>query len=174
MLHHTRQNRFATRWNTPLESFASCGLHTRLSSFRPPLVCFDRSHTCWAALWFVRRCEKNGSMSFAAKGEDFYWHDIFTNCPKSGKMYNKRWSISWIKHLLTFSRIKRVSLETKFAFHTCTPCKCWWLFFNNHFFLFFLCINIMVFVHREILWEFLSWTFFNLINFTVIRANAKV
>ena len=39
-------------------SSSPSGLLTRLGSFRLPLVFIDGSHTCWAAFWFVWRCEK--------------------------------------------------------------------------------------------------------------------
>ena len=50
---------------------------------------------CWVALWFVRRCEK---MAGWMVDTDV----VFTNCRKDRKMYNKRWRILWIKHLVTF------------------------------------------------------------------------
>ena len=44
--------------STQLGSSTPCGLLIRLGSFRLRLVCIDGSRTCWAALWFIRRCEK--------------------------------------------------------------------------------------------------------------------
>ena len=57
MFHHIRQNQFGTRWKYSAGKFYPMRL-THLGSFRLSLVCIDGSRTCWAALWFVRRCEK--------------------------------------------------------------------------------------------------------------------
>ena len=50
-----------------LGSSTPCGLLTRFGFFWLPLVCIDGSPTCWAALWFVRRCEKIARWMFRGK-----------------------------------------------------------------------------------------------------------
>ena len=63
--------------STQLRSSTSYGLLTRLGSFRLPLVCIDGKRTCWwAALLFVRRCEKMVQWMVRNKRENFYWRDI--------------------------------------------------------------------------------------------------
>jgi len=82
MLHHIRQNQFGTRWKHSAGKFSPCDLLTRLGSFRLSL-CIDGSRTCWA-LWFVRRCEKNGSMNSSRQKEKIFT-GISINCLKDGK-----------------------------------------------------------------------------------------
>ena len=45
--------------STQLGSSTLFRLLTRLGTFRLPFVRVDGSRTCWAALWFIRRSEKN-------------------------------------------------------------------------------------------------------------------
>jgi len=59
-----------------------------LGSFRLSLVCIDGSRTCWAALWFVRRCEKIARWMFCGKRGRFLlaWYPQIAR--KMGKMCN--------------------------------------------------------------------------------------
>ena len=71
-----------------LESYTSCGLLTRLGSFRLPLVSIDGSYTCWATVWFARRCEKMTQWMVRIKREILLlaWYSQITR--KMGKMDN--------------------------------------------------------------------------------------
>ena len=92
---------------TQLVSFSPCGLFTGLGSFRLPFACIDWSRTCWVAPWFVRRCEKMVRRIVHSKMGRFLlaWYLHITR--KMVKIYNKSWSILWIKHFLSFYRIWR-------------------------------------------------------------------
>ena len=80
------------------------------------------SRTCWAAFWFVRRCEKMVRWMVRSKGGRFLpaWYSQSAR-KKMGKMYNKRWSILWIKHCYHSSEFNVFFRGKKSAFHTCTP-----------------------------------------------------
>ena len=83
--------------STQLGSSTPFNLLIRRDSFRLRLVCTDRSPTCWAAFWFVRRCEKMARWMVHSKRGWFLltWYSQIAR--KVGKTYNKRWSILWIK-----------------------------------------------------------------------------
>ena len=102
--------------STQLGSSTLCGLLTRLDYFRLSLISTNRSRTCWAELWFVRRCEKKYRWMVRSKRGRFLltWYSQIAQ--KLGKLYNKRWSIFFIilRNLTCF-------LEEKFAFRTYTP-----------------------------------------------------
>ena len=103
--------------STQLKSYNPRCLLTRLGSFRSPLVCINGLHTCWAAIWFLWRCEEMSRWMFRSKKGRF-----FTRVVRGmGKMYNKRWSILWITNTLYHSPNLTCFLRKKTAFHTCTP-----------------------------------------------------
>ena len=62
-----------------------------------PLLCVDESRTCWTALRFVRRCEKMARWMVRSKRGRFLlaWYSQIAR--KMRKMYNKRWSVLWIR-----------------------------------------------------------------------------
>ena len=88
--------------NTQLGISTQCDLLTRLGSFRSPLVCIDGSRNCQVTLWFVRRCEKMARRMVRSKRGRFLLMLYSQITRKMRKMYNKRWKILWIKHLLLF------------------------------------------------------------------------
>ena len=111
MFHRIRQNRFATHWELSTEKLCIVSLFTGLGSFRLPFACINGSRACWAALWFVRRCEKMTQWMFRSKGGRFLlaWYSEIAR--KMGEIYTKRWSIFWRNHLLLFFGIYRDFLE---------------------------------------------------------------
>ena len=121
MLLHIWQYGLATCRNTQLGSPTPSSLLTKLDIFRLILVCIDGSRTCWAALWFVRRCEKMSRWMVRSKRGRFLlsWHSQITR--KMGKMCNKRWSILWMKHFLSYFRFLTWFFRKKSAFRTKTP-----------------------------------------------------
>ena len=116
---YINQNRFATRWKDVLpratysSDFAPSDYHSFASI---------TSRTCWAALWFIRRCEKMARWTLRSKRERFLlaWYSQISR--KMGKMYNKRWSILWIKHFFHSSKFN-VFFKKKISFYTCTRRK---------------------------------------------------
>ena len=82
------------------------------------------SRTCCAVLCFVRRCEKMARWVVRSKRGRFLltWYSQIAR--KMGEMYNKRWSVLWIKYFCPSSEFN-VFWERKSAFHTCTSGMKW-------------------------------------------------
>ena len=93
MLHHIQQIQFMTSWIHTSWKFYSMWLSHRLGSFQLPLVCINGSHTCWAALLFVRWYKKMIWWILFSKRGRFLLARYSEIAWKIWKMYIKWWSI---------------------------------------------------------------------------------
>ena len=63
---------------------------------------------------------KKWLMNISQQRRKIFTDVVFTNCPKTGKMNNKRWNILWIKHFLIILPNLTCFLEKESALHTCS------------------------------------------------------
>ena len=90
-------------WSTQLGNSTPCGLLTRLGSLRLPLACIDTSRICWAALWFLRRCEKMARWMVAAKGDENVFKSLEYTSNKA--LFTIRFLEKIHIHLVNLSRV---------------------------------------------------------------------
>ena len=174
MYRHTQQNWSRNDWGIWLANIFACGLFTRLGSVRLPLIfCIDGTHTCSAALHFLRKCTKMARLVWLKRTTIFLaWHSQIVK--QVEKMYIYPWAILQIKYFLSFSCNKRVFSIKKFRFHIyisdiAIMQICW------------SCSNRMISIwniqwsckHRHVLWEFLRTVLLLLATKVWIRSDRQ-
>ena len=114
-LHDTAPSHMAKPFRNPLKalnwevlSHAAYSSDLTPSDYVKHVRDIDGSPTYWAELWFVRRCEKMTWWMIRRKRGRFVLPLCLQISRQMEKIFNKRWSILWIRHYLSFFRIERV------------------------------------------------------------------